>query len=111
MNNTRSVRISAVVICTYCEASNRFRRFIRSAITPPTSENKMMGDLRQESIQAQIEGIAGEIVYQLRPCGDCIHVPMVEGVCAYPHQPEITMLETFEDAAKQETPVLPKTRF
>ena len=43
LKNTNSVRISAVVICTYCEASSRLRRFMRSAMTPPTSENRMMG--------------------------------------------------------------------
>ena len=33
------------------------------------------------------------------------------GAGTEPHQPEITMSEAFENAAKQETPMMPKTRF
>jgi hypothetical protein len=33
------------------------------------------------------------------------------GACTEPHQPKIAMPETFENAAKQETPMTSNTRF
>src|SRR5664280_47590 len=40
---TRTVRMVALAICTYWEASRTLRRSIRSATTPPISEKRKMG--------------------------------------------------------------------
>ena len=97
---TSSVSRNAQPICTYCEPSSTWRRSMRSASTPPNSENRKIGRPFEHLVERQQERGVGERVDQpaLR---DDLHPGADAGRArADPHQAEVAILKSFEDPAK-----------
>jgi hypothetical protein len=59
------------------------------------------GQLPQEEIQTQIEGVFGEIVDQPALCELLDERANSGGACSHPHQAEITIAKSPEDAREE----------
>ena len=89
----------AAPICTHCETNSTLRRSMRSATTPPTSENRKIG---MPPRKASRPSRKGELVSSqdqpalrrdLHPRADAGRAG------AHPHQAEVAVLKCFEDPA------------
>ena len=97
----RSAAVSrkAQPICTHCEISSTLRRSMRSATTPPTSENRKIGMPPRKASSPSRNGEL-ESLRTSQLCASDLH-PRADagGAGADPHQAEIAVLKCFEDPA------------
>src|SRR6185436_4071717 len=70
--------VADVAIWRYCEASSVTRRSWRSASTPPTSENRMMGSCCRKASRPRKNGECVSDRTSQFCATICIHVPMLE---------------------------------
>ena len=78
LKKINSVSRKEEVICTYCDPSSTRRRSMRSAITPPISENRTMG-IWARKLSRPSRNAEPEMLYTSQLCARiCIQVPMLE---------------------------------